>query len=124
MARILVIDDEDALRAMLKKALEKQGHEVLEATSGAEGVRVYQERTVDLVMTDMFMPGSGGLGCILELRQLDPAARIIAMTGGGLSADLLEEASRLGADRTFSKPFELTEVVSAVEEELKKRHAA
>ena len=69
MARILVIDDEDALRAMLKKALEKQGHEVLEATSGAEGVRVYQERTVDLVMTDMFMPGPCGIDAIAALNR-------------------------------------------------------
>ena len=124
MARILVIDDEGQIRTILRTILVQLGHEVLEATSGSDGIRVYQERPADLVITDMFMPVGSGLGCITELRRLNPGVRIIAMSGGGTSTDLLEMALGLGADCTFSKPFHLGEMLAAIQEELRARRAA
>ncbi len=124
MARILIIDDEEAVRALLRTALKSEGHEVAEAASGTEGVNLYRARRVDLVLTDMFMPGGGGLGCILELRRIDPHVRIIAMSGGGPSVDLLETASHFGADRTLTKPFQVADAVAAIRAELKSNKAA
>ena len=126
MSRILVIDDEKQIRAMLREALELSGHEVLEASNGQEGVRVYQEHPADLVITDILMPEKEGLGCILELRRLDPDVRVIAISGGSRlhSMDVLEVARRCGARRTFWKPFDVGKVVAAVREELEGHGAA
>jgi len=82
MSRILVTDDEDQIRAMLRHALESSGHEVLEANNGEEGVRIYQKQPADLVITDILMPEKEGLESIRELRRLNPAVRIIAISGG------------------------------------------
>ena len=126
MGRILVIDDDDQIRALLRKALELSGHEVVEASNGKEGIRVYEEQPADLVITDILMPEKEGLECILELRRLDPAVRVIAISGGIRSntMDVLEVAGRFGACRTFWKPFDLAKVVAAVREELEGRRAA
>ncbi len=126
MRRILVIDDEDQIRAMLRQALESSGHEVLEANNGEEGVRIYQKQPADLVITDILMPEKEGLESIRELRGLDPAVRVIAISGGGRfhTMDVLGLARMLGARRTFWKPFDLAKVVAAVQEELEDRPAA
>ena len=126
MSRILVIDDEDQIRAMLREALELSGHEVLEARDGKEGIRVYQKQPADLVITDILMPEKEGLECILELRRIDPAVRVIAISGGLRShtMDVLRVARGFGACRTFWKPFDLAKVVAAVHEELEGRRAA
>ena len=126
MSRILVIDDEHQIRAMLREALELLHHEVQEAKNGEEGVRLYQTQPSDLVITDILMPEKEGLECILELRRINPAVRVIAISGGSRfhAMDVLDVASRLGATRTFRKPFDLGEVVAAVQEELEGRRAA
>ncbi len=56
MARILIIDDEDELRSMLRQMLEQAGHEVTEAVNGAEGIQLYEQDTHDLIITDIIMP--------------------------------------------------------------------
>lgn len=116
MARILIIDDELAIRRMLHAALERAGHEVIEVSSGAEGLRAYRDGGVDLVITDILMPDMEGLECILELRRSNPAVRIIAMSGGSerMDMDVLHVARRFGALRSFSKPFPLDEMLAAV----------
>lgn len=126
MGKILIIDDEDQFRAMLRKALESAGHEVLEASDGKEGVRIYREQPADLVIMDILMPEREGLESILELRRLDPAVRVIAVSGGIRfpEMDVLDVARHLGARRTFSKPFDLAQVLTAVQEELDDRRAA
>ena len=126
MGRILVIDDEAQIRAMLREGLELHGHEVVEASNGEEGVRIYGRQRADLVITDILMPEKEGLECIQELRRLDPAARVIAISGGTRlkPMDVLDVAKRLGARRTFWKPFDLVRVIAAVQEELEARPAA
>jgi len=126
MGRILVIDDEAQLRTLLRRALELEGHEVVEAGDGVAGLRSYQAQRCDLVITDILMPEQEGLGCIMELRRLDPQVRIIAVSGatGALPLDVLEIARQLGARRAFPKPLNLTQVLAAVAEELEGRRAA
>jgi DNA-binding NtrC family response regulator len=126
MGRVLVIDDEAQILTLLRRGLELAGHEVVEASNGAVGLRHYREQPFDLVITDILMPEQEGLESILELRELDPNVRIIAISGGSgsVALDVLDLARRLGARRTFSKPFELGQIVTAVQEELENRRAA
>ncbi len=100
-----------------REALEAVGHEVLVAPDGMEGARIYRKQPVDLVITDILMPEKEGLECILELRRLNPALRVIAISGGLRSGtiDVLDVARRFGACRTFWKPFDLASIVSAVQ---------
>ena len=116
MPRVLVIDDDEQLRALLHEILERAGFEVMEAAHGAEGLRLYRAQPADLVITDLIMPEKEGVETILELRRDFPNARVIAMSGGGRQAgrDYLRMAEQLGAKRTVSKPFSRQQILDAV----------
>ena len=118
MKRILVIEDDDSVRKLIRRILEGAGYSVQEAPDGVQGVQTYREQRPDLVLTDIFMPGKEGLETILELGLLDPEVRIIAVSGGGNMGILnpLPMAAKLGALRTLSKPFSGKELVDLVEE--------
>src|SRR5437762_3486227 len=109
MARILIMDDEAPIRSLLRRALENAGHEVREAANGTEGIMSYRESPADIVIADILMPEKEGLECILELKQLNPAVCIIAISGGSARSqlDVLAIARHFGARRTFSKPFDV-----------------
>jgi CheY-like chemotaxis protein len=96
MARILVIDDEDELRSMLRQMLEHAGHEVLEAINGAMGIEIYERDMPELIITDIIMPEKEGVETIIALRRADPALPIIAISGGGRldATDFLTMATR------------------------------
>lgn len=121
MKRILVIDDDDTLRAMLRRLFCAAGYEVAVAEDGMEAIRIQQIRPFDLIMTDLVMPEKEGLEVIMEFRKKYPATKIIAMSGGGrIHPDqYLELARSLGAQRAFTKPFKAKEVLAAVRELLK-----
>jgi len=119
MAAILVIDDEDLVVLMLKRLLEKAGHQVTTASNGNLGLKAFQEHNPDLVVTDLIMPEKEGIETIMELRQIQPDIKIIAISGGGgygKPEDYLPVAKGLGADRVFSKPFDEQEFLSAIEQ--------
>ena len=81
MARILVVDDEQVVRSLLKTILKHDGHEVLEAGDGTEAVEIHRNQPADLVMVDLVMPKKHGLDTILEMRENHPGTRFIVMTG-------------------------------------------
>ena len=120
MRRILVIDDDDQTRRMLRQALERAGYEVIEARDGREGVQRYHTSSADLILTDVMMPGKEGIEAIFALQHEATPVKIIAMSGGGYMGDLtfLQIAERVGARRTFEKPFELRELLEAIREVL------
>jgi len=117
MADILVIDDDDDLRDTLRAILEGAGHAVYEARNGLEGLAWCQAHSIALVITDLLMPDQEGIETIQQLRALDPAPTIIAMSGGGLfrGQDLLHLATALGADHTLQKPIRARELLTAVQ---------
>jgi YesN/AraC family two-component response regulator len=82
MAKILVFDDEPSILLMLKKMLEKAGHEVDVALNGREGMEIFEINKPDLLITDIIMPQKEGLETILELRRKYPELKIIAISGG------------------------------------------
>lgn len=118
MLRILIIDDEDQFRSMLRQVLERASYEVVEAQDGNEGIQRCREAPMDLIITDILMPGKEGLETIMDLRREFPQVKIIAISGGGRTGDLnfLELAKRLGAQGTLQKPCGQEELLDAVQE--------
>ena len=119
MARILVIDDAATVRELLDQMLRLSGHDVLVAANGKEGIDQLRRHPVELVITDLFMPEKEGLETIRELRRDFPSIPIIAMSGEPGMPSLLGIAKRFGALRTVEKPFDRTEMMTAVEEALR-----
>jgi CheY-like chemotaxis protein len=118
--RILVIDDDDQTRRMLLQVLARAGYEVLEARDGHEGIQLYYAAPVDLIITDVLMPGPAGIEAIFALRRTVAPVKIIAISGGGYLGNLtfLQVAEQAGACRTFQKPFALQELLDAIHQEL------
>ena len=114
---ILLIDDDDLFRKVVRLMLERAGHTVADAVEGGDGMRQYREKRYDVVITDLIMPGKEGLETIRELRAFDPEARIIAVSGGGRvdSRDYLPMARAFGAGRVLEKPFTDVELLQAIE---------
>ena len=92
MARILVIDDEPDVRALVEQTLKPAGHEVVPAADGREGVDSYCAKPADLVITDIYMPNQEGLETIVELRRRFPGVAIIAMSGWSTAETMLSIA--------------------------------
>ncbi|MCP9469991.1 MAG: response regulator [Nitrospira sp.] len=121
MPSVLVIDDDDQIRRMIREALEQAGYVVQEARGGEEGLKRYRASPTDVVLMDILMPDQDGLESILALRQEFPSARVIAMTGGSDMIGImnfLDVAKMLGACRTIQKPFELQTLLAAVAAEI------
>jgi len=105
VALILVIDDDRIYLSVVRRVLEEAGHQVIETTTGEEGIRLYRERNPAVVITDIFMPGMDGNEVIRLLRGLDGEVGIIAVSAGGAfyDIDFLETAKKLGADAILRK---------------------
>lgn len=114
---ILVVDDEIKIRDVLRTVLERTGYQVTEAADGLEGLRLYKEKDIDVVVTDIIMPEKGGIDLIMDLRRDFPGVKIIAISGGGMGGiSYLDIALGVGADRAIGKPFVLDDFLEAVEE--------
>ena len=121
MAFILVVDDEPAVREVIRRGLEDAGHTVVEAANGKSGLWIFRETRPDLAIVDLFMPEKEGIETIRDMRAEDPAAKIIAISGGGRhgAKALLAGVTDLGATMTLAKPFQNDELLTAVEQALK-----
>jgi CheY-like chemotaxis protein len=126
MASILVIDDEAAMRGVMRRALERAGHKVAEAENGEAALAVLDKRAFDVVITDVIMPERDGVETIREMRRRRSPAKILVITGGGPAKHMeyLGIAEIFGADRSLAKPFKLAALVDVVEEMLTSRKSA
>ena len=118
MATILIIEDEEGVRALLRTTLEAAGYEVMEAANGRQGLALYRHRPTDLIITDILMPELNGLDILMELTREFLHAKVIAISGVGGKNNALDSAKLLGARRTFHKPFSMTKLLDAVRYEL------
>ncbi|MBU0801118.1 MAG: response regulator, partial [Alphaproteobacteria bacterium] len=114
--KILVIDDDQLLRVVIGKILKKIECEMLEAKDGNEALAIFQAKKPHLVITDILMPDKEGLETIKDIRKLDPAVPIIAMSSGGGTnyMSFLQYAKRLGANQTMAKPIMPDDLLLAV----------
>jgi len=118
--RILVVDDEEQMRRVLKQMLESAGYQVSEAPDGKVALWISKVSPADLTITDLIMPEKEGIETIRELKRDFPEVRVIAISGGGkVGAELyLDMARELGIDRTLEKPFKKEDLLKAVKEVL------
>lgn len=117
MAKILVVDDEDNIRFVIKEILEQDHHEVTEARTGSEALKIFEQKPAELVITDLVMPDKNGIDLILELKNRYPNVRILAISGGGgLNGrfDYIPIAELIGARSVMRKPFNIVELRETV----------
>ncbi len=122
MPSVLIIDDEETIRAFVGEVLADAGFQVVEAGGGQEGLDLYRASPTDLVIGDLFMPDQEGLETIFRLRREFPEAKVIAISGGDGEyedpAFFLEAAQKVGAKDALAKPFGVQELLSIVQKVL------
>lgn len=118
--RVLIIDDDEQIRVLLEQMMHWAGFEVMVAENGKVAMQLQQQNPADLVITDLIMPEQEGLETISRLKKDYQGIKIIAISGGGRIGPeaYLPAALELGADKVFSKPFDVQEIVDAVREML------
>lgn len=128
MTRVMIIDDEEDIRIVLKEVFSRAGFDVVVASDGNEGLNMLREQPADLVITDIIMPGSDGVETAYDIRMEFPKTKIIVMSGGGNIAPVdyepsaisttayLASAEAVGADLTITKPFDRDELIKAARE--------
>ena len=116
MAFVLVVDDEEPVRFLLRKLLEREGHRVAVAADGESALAAYDQSPPDLVITDLVMPRMNGLQTIRRMTESHPNIPIIAISGGSNNAGdaLLSTARECGAVETLAKPFGREALLQAV----------
>lgn len=124
MARILLVDDEQNIRMMVRLALEQQKHAVVEACDGDEGLAKFKDGSGwDLILLDQRMPGIDGLDVLKLMRLTAPKAKIIMITAFG-TMDLIMDAISAGANNLLRKPFTVSVLRSVVDSALKQNYKA
>ena len=120
MSKILVIDDEPAVRMTIRLVLEREGHTVALATDGLAGMKAIEAGGIDLLIVDIFMPGMDGIETLREVRKHQPDLPAIVISGTSLpgpeaqAPDFLAMAVKLGAVRSLPKPFKPRDIIAAV----------
>jgi two-component system response regulator (stage 0 sporulation protein F) len=113
MSRILVVDDEAAIRTLLRRKLEGTGHEVTEAENGAEAIALLRTTGFDLVLTDILMPERDGLEVLMFLQREQPDLPCVVLSSPSNHV-YLESGRLMGAVDVLQKPFTLEQVAEVV----------
>jgi CheY-like chemotaxis protein len=116
MASILLIDNDAAVREVLRIALMTAGYSISEAANGRQGINSFRKAPTDIVITDIYMPDRDGLEVIEALRRTHPTVKILAISGASGSMNYLHRAEVLGADRVLAKPLSMPIVLRVVSE--------
>ena len=122
---ILVADDEEKICLLLEEWLKALGHFVAMACNGTEALKLAEKTRFDLVITDVLMPEGDGPKLIEHVKKIQPAARFLAISGGGRyidSSECLEIAHGFGADAAIMKPFNREQLLEAVGTTMKERN--
>ncbi|RKY00626.1 hypothetical protein DRP77_11170 [Candidatus Poribacteria bacterium] len=118
---ILVVDDEESQRLMLKKILKREGYEVETAASADEALRIFEEKPVDLMITDIRMPRMSGRELLRRAKEIDPDVPIILITAYAELKDAVEMVTHEGAFYYFEKPIDVSKMLEEVRRALKLR---
>jgi len=110
---VLVVDDQEALRTLLARLLEREGFDPVPAEDGEQAIARYKSESPLVVVSDIMMPKMDGLSLLNEIRRIDRNATVILMTGQG-NEDVLLKALRGGATNFFKKPFNVRELIDEI----------
>lgn len=113
MARVLLVDDAAFMRMRCGKLLVENGHEVVEAENGAEGVRQYLSSRPDVVLMDITMPVMDGISALKEIMRQDSGARVVMCSAAGQKSMVIE-AIKSGAKDFVMKPYEPERILSTI----------
>jgi CheY-like chemotaxis protein len=116
LAKLLVVDDDEAVRLMLKKMLVMDSHDVTTAENGIHALNCLRKHLPDVVILDIIMPEKEGFETIVEIRRDYPDLKIVAISGGGSigATNYLKLAKTLGAHLTIEKPIHMKELLAAI----------
>jgi two-component system response regulator (stage 0 sporulation protein F) len=112
---ILIVDDEERLRKALARSFSEEDYRTLSAATGEGAIDLLKNRKVDLVITDLVMPGMDGMTLVRNIRDAAPEIKMIIITAYG-SAESMQEAKELGVAHYLAKPFDLSDLKSKVKE--------
>ncbi len=116
MAKVLVVDDDQAILDIVELWLESEGHSVSQALDGDLALDRLKAEDFDVLITDLIMPKTESIQLIMNIRKTHKKMGILAISGGGKKgANYLGAAEKLGADAILAKPLEQSQIVSAVE---------
>ena len=113
MAQVLIVDDDEADRQLMRSMLEPEGHEIYIAANGEEALKLYLRHPIEVVVTDLQMPRGDGIELITALEGMDPAASIVAVSGQTPSK--LQVAQHAGARMILTKPVTKKTLTDAVQ---------
>jgi two-component system chemotaxis response regulator CheY len=113
---VLLVDDDLAVQDAIEMMLEADGYRVVTAADGRQALAAYPEVRPDLVITDIIMPNETGLAVLAGIKRMNPAAKVIVMSGGGRTTniDFLDMAAELGASVVLDKPCDPDELLGTV----------
>lgn len=114
MDKIVVIDDQFGIRALIQDALEDSGFEVFTADNGEIGLSLVAEHSPKIVITDIFMPVKEGVNVVRSIKQDYPHIKVIVISGADRRENYFETAKQFGADETLSKPFKMECLIDLV----------
>jgi two-component system, cell cycle response regulator CpdR len=113
MVRVLLAEDDEAMRTYLARALERNGYDVSTASTGLEALTLVESGTYDLLLTDIVMPEMDGIELAQKAQALDPAPKVMFITG--FAAVALQANDAMPEARVLSKPFHLKDLVGQVD---------
>ncbi len=116
MAKILVVEDRQAVRHVIARVLRQWGYTVDVAKNGRDALDRFAADPADLVVLDMFMPVMNGFDALVAFRRQYPDTKVVALSGGGefVMEDALAKAKKLGAHAVLAKPFLLEEMLENI----------
>jgi two-component system, OmpR family, response regulator len=118
--RVLLVEDDDDNRELMGEVLQDAGYQVMLAASGAEGLRMLAEHSIDVVVTDVGMPGMGGLEVARAAKEIAPRVPVVVVTGFADREDIARARGR-EVDAVLVKPVEPDSLTSTVEQMVKGR---
>lgn len=113
LKEILVVDDQQGIRLLLKEVFKKEGYTVHLAANGLDALRIVEEQQIDCVLLDMKIPGMDGLEILKHVKERHEHLPVMMMTAFG-EQDLIDCAKSLGAERFFTKPFNIFDIRNEV----------
>ena len=113
-SKILIVDDEQFVRDLLVKILVRRGHHVVAVATADAALAALEEQRIDLLLTDVVMPGMDGFDLLRRAKNAHPDIRVIVLTGHARS-QCISDFLLFGADEYLAKPFQVHELVAAVE---------